>query len=126
MMCEFCKMTLTAKEMQYGKLTELKKTASETDMIDCQILIHKCQKPALVIFDRKGRAAFIEISNCPKCGRDLAEENTVEIKPVIHAHAIINWLGDCKCSNCESMIDVTEPYCQHCGATLDEPEERED
>lgn len=72
-MCEFCKMTITAKEMRYGKITDLKKTASETDMKDCQIIIHKGQKPALVIFDRLGKAAFIEISNCPMCGRNLTE-----------------------------------------------------
>ena len=48
-------------------------------------------------------------------------------KPIIHAHAIIDWLGNPKCSNCGSAnIDVTEPYCQHCGANLDEQEERED
>ena len=66
--------------------------------------------------------------NCPVCGRDLTEEESkVEMKPVIHAHAIIDWLGNCKCSNCGNIdLNYTEPYCQHCGATLDEPEEREE
>lgn len=70
----------------------------------------------------------LEISFCPMCGRDLMEEeSTIEMKPVIHAHAIIDWLGNCKCSNCGNIdLNSTEPYCQHCGANLDEPEERED
>lgn len=62
---------------------------------------------------------------CPMCGRKLTEEeNEIEMKPVIHAHAIIDWLGTPECSNCGSYIDSTEPYCQHCGAALDEQEER--
>lgn len=73
MMCEFCKTTISTKGIRYGKTLDLKKTASDTNMKDCQIIIHKDQKPALVIFDRFGRAAFIEISNCPMCGRDLTE-----------------------------------------------------
>lgn len=96
-------------------------------MKDCQIIIHKDQKPSLVIFDTFGRGVFIEISNCPMCGRKLTEENNIEMKPVIHAHAIIDWLGNCKCSNCGNIdLNSTYPYCQNCGATLDEPEERVD
>lgn len=72
-MCEFCKTTISTKGMRYGKIMGLKKTASNTDMKDCQIIIHKDQKPSLVIFDRLGRSAFIEISNCPMCGRNLTE-----------------------------------------------------
>lgn len=66
--------------------------------------------------------------SCPMCGRDLTgQENKVEMKPVIHAHAIIDWLGNCKCSNCGTIdLNHTEPYRQHCGATLDEQEEREE
>lgn len=73
-MCEFCKTITSTKGVKYGKVVDLKKTASDTDMKDCQIIIHKEQNPALVIFDRFGRAVFIEISNCPMCGRDLLEE----------------------------------------------------
>ena len=43
-----------------------------------------------------------------------------------HAHLVVNWLGDCRCSYCETFVDCTEPFCQHCGARLDEPEEKED
>lgn len=73
-MCEFCKTTTSAKGIRYGKIIGLKKTASNTDMKDCQIIIDKDQKPSLVIFDRIGRAAFIEISNCSMCGRILKED----------------------------------------------------
>ncbi len=62
------------KGTQFGKTIGLEKTASGTDMKDCQIIIHKEQKPALMIFDRFGRMTFIEISNCPMCGRKLMEE----------------------------------------------------
>lgn len=72
-MCEFCKTTTSAKGIRYGKIIGLKKTASNTDMKDCQIIIHKDQKPSLVIFDRLGRTAFIEISHCPMCGRNMTE-----------------------------------------------------
>ncbi len=55
-----------------------------------------------------------------KCtaSRDLAEK-------VAHAHVVVNWLGDCRCSNCGESIDCTSNYCNHCGARLDEPETRE-
>ena len=43
----------------------------------------------------------------------------------IHAHLVINWLGDTNCSNCGESVNCTEPFCQHCGARLDEPEVRE-
>lgn len=70
-MCEFCETSISAKGVRYGKNLSLKKTASDTDMKDCQIIIHKGQKPSLVIFDRFCRGAFIEISNCPMCGKKL-------------------------------------------------------
>lgn len=51
----------------------------------------------------------------------------IESRPEpIHAHIVVNWLGDCRCSYCETLVDCTEPFCQHCGARLDEPEEKED
>lgn len=51
----------------------------------------------------------------------------IESRPEpIHAHIVVNWLGDCRCSYCETLVDCTEPFCQHCGAKLDEPEEKED
>lgn len=43
----------------------------------------------------------------------------------IHAHIVVNWLGDCRCSYCETLVDCTEPFCQHCGARLDEQEVKE-
>lgn len=51
----------------------------------------------------------------------------IESRPEpIHAHIVVNWLGDCRCSYCETLVDCTEPFCQHCGARFDEPEEKED
>lgn len=51
----------------------------------------------------------------------------IESRPEpVHAHIVVNWLGDCRCSVCETLVDCTEPFCQHCGARLDEPEEKED
>lgn len=42
-----------------------------------------------------------------------------------HAHVVVNWLGDCHCSNCGESIDCTSNYCNWCGAVLDEPEQHE-
>ena len=38
-----------------------------------------------------------------------------------HAHLVTDWLGDTHCSNCGTDVNCTEPFCQHCGARLDEP-----
>lgn len=38
---------------------------------------------------------------------------------------VIDWLGDTRCSNCGEDVNCTEPFCQHCGARLDEPEVKE-
>lgn len=57
-MCEFCNMYLSARGTQFGETIGLKKTARGTDMKDCQIIIHKEQKPALMIFDRFGRGCI--------------------------------------------------------------------
>lgn len=61
-------------------------------------------------------------------GRYAAETEKTEadIGPEqIHAHLVVNWLGDAHCSNCGAEVNCTEPFCQHCGARLDEPETRE-
>lgn len=50
---------------------------------------------------------------------------TIDAAPVVHAHIIVNWLGDCRCSNCEKSIDATSNYCNWCGVKLDEPEQCE-
>ena len=60
-------------------------------------------------------AAFSEIAHMP--ASDVAE--------VIHAHIVINWLGDCHCSNCGEYCDSSKEICASCGARLDEPEWRE-
>lgn len=76
-------------------------------------------------FGENGLIAKIKL--CPMCGRKLIEtESNIEMKLIIHAHAIIDWCGDAECSNCGAYINTTEPYCQHCGADLDEPIERRD
>lgn len=50
----------------------------------------------------------------------------IECRPEqIHAHLVIDWLGDAHCSNCGEEVNCTEPFCQHCGARLDEPEVKE-
>lgn len=50
----------------------------------------------------------------------------IESRPEqIHAHLVIDWLGDTHCSNCGEDVNCTEPFCQHCGARLDEPEVKE-
>ena len=50
----------------------------------------------------------------------------IESRPErIHAHLVIDWLGDTRCSNCGEDVNCTEPFCQHCGARLDEPEVKE-
>lgn len=46
-------------------------------------------------------------------------------KERIHAHVVVNWLGDCHCSNCGESIDGISNYCNWCGAILDEPEQLE-
>lgn len=70
-MCEFCNMYISGKGVQYGKTIKFKKTISDTEIKDCQIIIHHEEKPVLMIYDRFGRGAFIEILNCPMCGRKL-------------------------------------------------------
>lgn len=52
----------------------------------------------------------------------------IESRPEpIHAHIIVDWLGSCRCSHCGyDEVSCVEPYCEHCGAHFDEPEEKED
>lgn len=54
-----------------------------------------------------------------------AIETLMDCKEKSHAHAIIDWIGNCKCSNCATSIDITGKYCHFCGARLDEPEQYE-
>lgn len=46
-------------------------------------------------------------------------------EPVRHGHLVVNWLGDCHCSNCGEYCDSAKPFCASCGARFDEPEMRE-
>lgn len=46
-------------------------------------------------------------------------------EPVRHGHFVVNWLGDCHCSNCGEYCDSAKPFCASCGARFDEPEMRE-
>ena len=57
-------------------------------------------------------AAFAEIRKLP------AEESWNETARA-HASKVTDWLGDVRCSNCQTHVDCTEPFCQHCGAKLD-------
>lgn len=59
------------------------------------------------------------------CGEAAtAIEKLLSEREGVHAHAVVNWLGDCHCSNCGKSIDCTSNYCNWCGAKLDEPEQR--
>jgi hypothetical protein len=64
---------------------------------------------------------------------NLAEQPTIEAKPVVHAHwnydGEDDWSGMCSwfCSNCGSFIETEEDtlsygynFCPACGATMDE------
>lgn len=121
-MCEYCenrKEILKFSQIQKGKNDVAVKITKST-VPDGRTLY-------FLSTTLNGDGVSTEIKICPMCGRSLTEENNIEMKPVIHAHAIIDWLGNCKCSNCGNIdLNHTEPYCQHCGATLDETEERED
>ncbi len=72
-----------------------------------------------------------KVCNRSQFGRNTAKycvkkEPTLDFVPVIHAHVIVNWLGDCRCSNCgDTEINCTKNYCHNCGARFDEPEEHE-
>lgn len=69
------------------------------------------------MYINKAEVSMMDISR-------FVNETKQNRKEIIHAHAIIDWLGNPKCSNCgDSGINVTEPYCQHCGERLDEAEE---
>lgn len=114
-MCEFCEQFNASKEISEENGMKINYYA----VLQERTVVNGKEKGIL-------NNRPVKLVYCPSCGRSLTEENNIEMKPVIHAHAIIDWLGNCKCSNCESSIDITELYCQHCGATLDEPEERED
>lgn len=48
-----------------------------------------------------------------------------DVAPITRAHVVVNWLGDCHCSNCGESIDCTSNFCNRCGAVLDEPEQME-
>lgn len=59
-------------------------------------------------------------------GSEVRIYHIIECRPdQIHAHLVIDWLGDAHCSNCREDVNCTEPFCQHCGARLDEPEVKE-
>lgn len=73
--------------------------------------------------ERDYRNYIIETENYVLMKKELYDK-IKDAKPAIHAHAIVDWLGNYKCSNCGNIdLNITEPYCQHCGARLDEPEE---
>lgn len=71
-MCEFCTGN-NSQKVSVCKKIEAKKTASKTDIKDCQIFIYRKESPCLMIFDRFGHASYIDINYCPICGRKLTE-----------------------------------------------------
>lgn len=47
-----------------------------------------------------------------------------DVEPVVHAHYIIDFLGDSSCSQCgEKFLDSTYKRCPNCGAHMDDPED---
>lgn len=72
--------------------------------------------------------------NCIKIARgnlsfayeEITRLPTADVAPIVHAHVVVNWLGDCHCSNCGEYCDSAKPFCASCGARFDEPEMRED
>jgi hypothetical protein len=70
--CKFCNVEKFKNDYDFiCKEIPLKKTAVQADMKACQIFLHESESPALMVFDRFGRAAFINIKFCPICGRKL-------------------------------------------------------
>ena len=60
-----------------------------------------------------------------KCGVDyvvniINEAEVKDVKPVIHAHWIVNEHGQPYCSNCNEVFlpYVLTEYCPHCGAKM--------
>lgn len=71
-MCEFCDNYHSGKGIITGKEMKIKKCASDTDLRDCQIYIHKGDKPTIIIWGKNGIArGYFEIEYCPMCGRKL-------------------------------------------------------
>lgn len=116
-MCEYCEKQKYIKSRNFCGRAKARIVGAEIDISGDEKKIR---------WFKSIYAPAFKINYCPMRGRKLTdEENKVEMKPVIHAHAIIDWLGNPKCSNCgDTGINVTEPYCLHCGARLDEPEVR--
>jgi hypothetical protein len=69
--CNFCHGQKN-KTVEICKPMILHKTVNKTNMKDCQIFLHENENPALMIFDRFGCGAFLEIAYCPMCGRKLS------------------------------------------------------
>lgn len=72
----------------------------------------------------KGTNKGLNISISALCNREISP--AADVAPVVHAHIVVNWLGDCHCSNCGETADCTKSFCASCGANLDEPEQREE
>jgi hypothetical protein len=68
--CRYCNGQKD-RDVEICEPIKLKKTASETDMKDCQIIKHKGESPALMFFDRFYLLGYFDISYCPMCGRKL-------------------------------------------------------
>ncbi|MBO7668983.1 MAG: hypothetical protein J6S60_00200 [Oscillospiraceae bacterium] len=65
-----------------------------------------------------------------KCLETVAEHlydiPSADVRPVVHAHYIINEDGDPRCSACGAKyIDSTKRYCPDCGARMDGVDMRE-
>ena len=72
-MCEFCEPKEIKNGWGVGKEICLYKTASDANIRDVQIMYHKNECPALMVFDTSGRAMYMDISYCPLCGKRLEE-----------------------------------------------------
>lgn len=68
---------------------------------------------------------WISVDNSFSYEKLVKEFPAADVEPVVHAHYIVNFLGDSSCSQCgEKFLDSTYKRCPNCGAHMDEPEDR--
>lgn len=73
-MCDCCNKFHSTKEITIGKSMEINKCATNTDLKDCQVYLHKDYKPSIIIFDKTGIAkGYFDIEFCPMCGAKLVK-----------------------------------------------------
>lgn len=70
---------------------------------------------------------WISVDNSFSYEKLVKEFPAADVEPVVHAHYIVDFLGDSSCSQCgEKFLDSTCKRCPNCGAHMDEPEDTTD